>query len=44
MKNEMQRNNTLLTIPLKVVTGMIIGLLIVLFLYIYSNYTIGVFL
>lgn len=42
MKNEMQRNNTLLTIPLKVVTGMIIGLLIVLLLYIYSNYAIDV--
>ncbi|MGW9999665.1 hypothetical protein ACUXI4_003252 [Pantoea piersonii] len=42
MKNEMQRNNTLLTIPLKVVTGIIIGLLIALILYIYSNYTIDV--
>lgn len=42
MKNEMQRNSTLLTIPLKVVTGMIIGLLIVLILYIYNNYTIDV--
>lgn len=41
MKSNIKQNNSSVVIPLKVVTGMIAGLMIVFFLYIVSNYVIA---
>ena len=41
MNSNIKKNNSSLVIPLKVVTGMIAGLLIVFFLYIVSHYVIA---